>query len=1038
MEHRKRHLITVCLTVFTLLVGLLAELPFALPTASAADTSSYPVQAVNFGAYTTNRNLNSTGSSVNTQKSAGTTSENWRIDYVSAGVYQIVSIADGKYLTASGTTCTMANRASDTSQNWRIESVQKDFEGYDLYYRITSVSTGAALTYYQGNNTVGLASYTGDGAQKWKLNLFGLEGFAANSLAGGNEKAGTIGGVLGETVFVSTADELEKQLNSVGPQTIVITADIDMQKKSHTRIRDNKTIIGSYSKNTIYDSQFRTNDTYGAVDDSPSDNIVFRNLNMIAKNVSNRILINIWSSRQIWVDHCTFISYLNSDHTGNGYDEVGKFIWLNTPYKDYLDAKDNGRSPDYITISYNIFRNRFWTVAYGTQNDETTRCRTSLMYNWWDECVRRCPQIGNGTGHIYSNYYSGDDTYVPNSCNQIISGEGSNIVSENCRFQSVAGREIIVQPDTSPYRDSGSYTAKSSTDTPTPLNYKPKTANNWNPQDNYGYTLLDAYNTKGTDTKDFCTKYAGAPSSQYITDSSLSKYVATVYDTPFLTDSFDSEYGNAVKEYTPAVLNEGAVYMIQNVNSGLYLEVDGGKTENGANVQQWGADEPASHNTWRVLSDGDGYYTLYPQIGDKVSYLLDISGNSPDNGTNVGIWSATNADAQRFKFYQASDGIYYLLTKASGDQSCVAVQAASKDSGANVVQWAVNLSDTSQQWKLTQVSDTGCTMDTSKTYMFRNANSGLYMEVANGKAEDNSNVQQWGANEPAAHNSWTLKEFGGGYYYIISQLADGKTYYLNSTGSANGANIEIVTNNKSSSHLFKFVKNPDGTYNILTRTSYDAAAVEVANADRSSGANVQQWTANGNACQKWEVQTCTTTTTATTTTTTTATTTKATTTTTTTKATTTTAKATVTTATQADTTSAKPATTVVTTAATTAAESVPATTETVVSTTVAESATAEKTTSSSTSTTVQTTQTATTTESTLSAKVLYGDANLDGEIDLADAVFLNKAVAGVVSMNDTARANGDCNADGKIDSSDSMVLLKFLVHLVNALPQKSA
>ena len=87
---------------------------------------------------------------------------------------------------------------------------------------------------------------------------------------------------------------------------------------------------------------------------------------------------------------------------------------------------------------------------------------------------------------------------------------------------------------------------------------------------------------------------------------------------------------------------------------------------------------------------------------------------------------------------------------------------------------------------------------------------------------------------------------------------------------------------------------------------------------------------------------------------------------------------------------------------------------------------------------MQTTQTSETTESTLSAKVLYGDANLDGEIDLADAVFLNKAVAGVVSMNDTARANGDCNADGKIDSSDSMVLLKFLVHLVNALPQKSA
>ena len=48
-----------------------------------------------------------------------------------------------------------------------------------------------------------------------------------------------------------------------------------MQNKFHTRIRDNKTIVGSYGSKTIYDSQFRTNDTYGAVDDNPSDNIIF-------------------------------------------------------------------------------------------------------------------------------------------------------------------------------------------------------------------------------------------------------------------------------------------------------------------------------------------------------------------------------------------------------------------------------------------------------------------------------------------------------------------------------------------------------------------------------------------------------------------------------------------------------------------------------------------------------------------------------------------------------------------------------------------
>lgn len=1017
MKRKSKHILTAILTALAIISSFLAIQPVWLAT--SADTVSYPAQAVHFGAYTTNRNLNNAGGAANTQKAAGADSEDWRIDYVSAGVYQIVSLADGKYLSANGTACTLTAKTTDNSQNWNIESVEKDFEGYDLYYKITSVSTGAALTYYQGNNTIGLSAYTGDGAQKWKLNCSGLEGYAANALANGKEKAGTIGGLLGETVFVSTANDLEKQLNTTEPKTIVITADIDMQNKSHTRIRDNKTIVGSYGSKTIYDSQFRTNDTYGAANDNPSDNIIFRNLNMIAKNVKNRILINIWSSRQIWVDHCTFISYLPSDHTGNGQDEVGKFIWLNTPYESYLDAKDNGRSPDYITISYNTFKNRFWTVAYGTQNSETSRCRTTLMYNWWDECVRRCPQIGNGSGHIYNNYYSGDDSFLPNSCNQIISGEGSNMVSENCRFQAVSGREIIVQPDTSPYRDSGSYTAKSSSETPTKLNYTAKVTSTWNPKDNYGYTLLDAYNTRGTDTKDFCTKYAGAASSsgelKYVTDSSMQTFATTVYTAPFLTDSFDSAYGNPVTDYTPAVLQEGAVYMIQNVNSGLYLEVDGGKAADGTNVQQWGANEPASHNTWRVLSDGDGYYTLYPQIGDKVSYLLDVAGNAAANGTNLGIWSATDADAQRFKFYEAADGVYYLLTKTSGDQSCVAVQGASTSAGANVVEWAVNLSDTSQQWKLTQVEDTGCVMDTTKTYQFRNANSNLYLEVANGKAEDGSNVQQWGADQPAAHNSWTLKEFGGGYYYILSALADGKTYYLNSVGETDGSNIEIHTNNKSSSHLFKFVKNPDGTYTILTRTSKDQAAVEVANAEKSSGANVQQWTVNGNACQKWNAVAFTTTTSVSTTAATT----------TTTVATTSASSATETTKASATTAAASKTTSTITTATAIVSS---ASTENPTSTTAADI---------STTSIVSTADpvTASTTETTKIHAVLLGDINLDGNVDLVDAVLLNKKVADIVSFNEQQTANADCYMmDGEINGQDAISLLKFLTHIIDSLP----
>lgn len=308
--------------------------------------------------------------------------------------------------------------------------------------------------------------------------------------------------------------------------------------------------------------------------------------------------------------------------------------------------------------------------------------------------------------------------------------------------------------------------------------------------------------------------------------------------------------------FTPAVLTEGAVYMIQNENSGLYMEVKDANAENTANVQQWGAESSAAHNTWRVLSAGNGYYYLYSQLGDKVTYLLDIDMGKSDNGTNIQIYTDTKADAQQFKFVRNDDGTYYILTKSSGDKSCVAVSSASTSSGANIIQWEYKAGDKSQKWILTQVEDTGCIMDTNSIYMFKNLNSGLYMEAEGGKASDNTNVQQWGADGISAHNSWTLKSFGGGYYYVISQLADGKTYYLNISGGTkeNGGNAEILTNNKTSSHLFKFVKNPDGSYYILTRASKDAGALETSGGSKGSGANVQQWEVNGESCQKWIVE----------------------------------------------------------------------------------------------------------------------------------------------------------------------------------------
>lgn len=66
---------------------------------------------------------------------------------------------------------------------------------------------------------------------------------------------------------------------------------------------------------------------------------------------------------------------------------------------------------------------------------------------------------------------------------------------------------------------------------------------------------------------------------------------------------------------------------------------------------------------------------------------------------------------------------------------------------------------------------------------------------------------------------------------------------------------------------------------------------------------------------------------------------------------------------------------------------------------------------------------------------LYGDVNLDGRVDIIDAVMLNKAAANTVQLFEQQRSNADCDANNEVDSNDAVVLLKFLVSIIKTLPE---
>ncbi len=812
--------------------------------------SDYPVQEFRFGMSDTDNNVAVSGNLLVPSIMTGEDSEKWTLNFVSDGVFEIVSSDSGKILTASGNSVSLAEDKDGTNQRWKIEGVQKDFDGYWLYYKVTSNADSSKVLTYNDGSGFGLSVYSDGEYQKYKLNLDGIEGFAGNCKVAEGEKACTVGGLLGETVVVTDKDTFIKELNSAEPKTIVVDGNFDMQEDWHTRIRDNKTIVGSYGNNTLQDCYLRTNNEYGTEGDNPSDNIVIRNINFKAVNVPNRILVNIWSSRQIWIDHCSFTSELTYDRTGNGQDEVGKFIWINTPYDSYMDAKDRLRSPDYISISYSTFKNRYWTVAYGTQNDEITRCRTTLCYNKWDKNVRRCPQIGNGNGHIYNNYYEGYDSGNGGGTSQIIGGDGSDIVSENCRFQSYSNiyqQCISAGGGDEPYRDNNSYWSKNSAETPVKVSFDIKNLSTWYPSEtNYGYYLIDAYNTKGTDTKDFCNAYSGCFSNEsefkYITDSDLSKFVSKKYPSPFLK-SVD------LNKVSASVFTNGTVYKIKNKNSGLYLSVD-----NTNAIQS--SDSSTNSSLWRFISSPkDGYYYLYSLIEDGASYCLNLEDGSISNGSNINILEKNYKDAQQVMFVaNVSGDAYTIRPRSTNGTTGIGVSAASKDDGANIVSWELNGS-ADQEWILESVTHPGIVMDTTINYEFENVNSGQVMDIESGNMSDGTNVQQWGTGNFKTQQ-WILEAFsGGGNYYYIHSTAN-PDYVLKAESGENGGNISIAKySTKDSAMLFKFAKNPDGTYHIMTRASKDKCFVEVSAASKDSGANVQQWSFTDNDCQKWNAKT---------------------------------------------------------------------------------------------------------------------------------------------------------------------------------------
>ena len=103
---------------------------------------------------------------------------------------------------------------------------------------------------------------------------------------------------------------------------------------------------------------------------------------------------------------------------------------------------------------------------------------------------------------------------------------------------------------------------------------------------------------------------------------------------------------------------------------------------------------------------------------------------------------------------------------------------------------------------------------------------------------------------------------------------------------------------------------------------------------------------------------------------------------------------------------------------------------TTVTVTVTAATTTEATTTSANDTTTTATETtasgATTTVAPNAANI--GDVNLDGVVDLADCITVNKYLADVIVLSDIAQKNADVDRDNNVGDKDVSYLMKFVLN----------
>lgn len=289
-------------------------------------------------------------------------------------------------------------------------------------------------------------------------------------------------------------------------------------------------------------------------------------------------------------------------------------------------------------------------------------------------------------------------------------------------------------------------------------------------------------------------------------------------------------------------------YILQSAAARVYLDICGGFTDDGNNVQVWEySGSSAQKFTFERVETqhtlGDGTFVIASALDDNMR--IDVNRGAYGAGVNVQLWSGNTTNSQKFEVVYEGDGLYTITALCSGMR--LDVNGASEMGGANIQQWPANDS-TAQRFRIRPVGN--------GYYCIQAECSGLYLAINGKEAVEGANICQWSEDDSKAqYFKFYETEYEpvveDGCYTITSQIMSNYRIDIASGSEDWGANVWLWSQNDSNAQKFDIKYVGAGQYKITGACSN--LALDVEGGGSANGTNIRQWDDNSSAAQRWYI-----------------------------------------------------------------------------------------------------------------------------------------------------------------------------------------